>query len=279
MKKSIFFLLSVFTNIVVFAQIAVTQKIALADGQKITIESTLHVEASIMGFGMNTNSNSRNIIEVKSNSEKNYTLTNTLTQLKVDMDMMGKSTYYDSEKKAEADAEMEKTFGRKLNKPIEVIVNKTTKNVLIVNKENNEITEDNSSLEGILNAFVNTSDSAVVAGAFELIPVGKNTGDSWSDSITRDDTKITSNYILKSLTGNNATIEQKVTIAIVNKMDYQGTEIEMKSTTQSIGETIVDIATGQVTKRTSTADISGSMQLMGQEIPITGKITSSIGYK
>jgi hypothetical protein len=41
----------------------------------------------------------------------------------------------------------------------------------------------------------------------------------------------------------------------------------------------MDISTGLVKKRTNVADITGSIQMMGQDMPISAKATTTSTYK
>jgi hypothetical protein len=56
-------------------------------------------------------------------------------------------------------------------------------------------------------------------------------------------------------------------------------EITIKTETKTNGEIVTDISTGLVKKRTSVADITGSIPMMGQDMPISAKATSTSIYK
>jgi len=126
--------------------------------------------------------------------------------------------------------------------------------------------------------FSNTSDDAIVSGAFELIPVGKSVGDKWSDTTDSKDMKVIRTYTLKSITGNEAVIQLDVQTKAVNMLNFQEMEFEIKSDTKTTGEIITDVSTGLVKKRTSSSDITGSLQMMGQDMPISAKASSTLLY-
>src|SRR5436189_2308466 len=98
MKKVIITLLGIFSATLIFSQTGVqspagTSKIILSNGQKIIVESTISMEANLgMGMELTSNSTSENTLEVKTSTAKNYTISNTLTKLKVNMNMMGQPT-------------------------------------------------------------------------------------------------------------------------------------------------------------------------------------------
>jgi hypothetical protein len=286
MKKIIIALLGIFSATLVFSQTSspktvVSGKIMLSPGQKIVVESNISMDADLsMGMQMTSTSASVNMLEAKSSTDKNYTVSNTLTKVKVNMNMMGQPTNYDSEKKEDNNSDIAKSFEDKLNKPVDIIIdNETGKAIKSEKKEVKKETDDENPMNGLLDIFSQSSDDAVVTSAFELIPAGKQVGDNWQDSTITKDVKTVRTYTLKSVTGNEALIQLDAVTKAANKLELQGMEMEFKSETKSTGEIITDINTGQVKKRSTRADITGSFQLMGQDVPITAKATTNSTYK
>lgn len=245
------------------------------------MESVITIEANLgMGMDLNSSSSSENTLDVKNSTTNSYTISNTLTKLKVNMNMMGQPTNYDSEKKEDNNADMAKTFDEKLNKPVDIIIDNNTGLALTDNKKiKNKDTDEENPMQGLLNMFSESSDEGVVSGAFGLIPIGKKTGDSWSDTTIEKEIKTIRSYTLRSITANEALIQLDAVTTAVNKIDMQGMQIEFKSNTKTTGEMTTDILTGQVKKKNTTSDITGSFQLMGQDMPITAKAISASTYK
>ena len=285
MKKTALLLSGILVSVIAFSQTAAVKpinpgKIQLSDGQKIIAASSIAIEAD-MGMGMQLNSNtaSENILEVKSSTAKDYTITSTLTKLKVDFNMAGQSTNYDSEKNSTPSSDIEKTFSERLNKPVDVILDNTTGTATLKEKQKKRDGEEENPMGGLMNAFAESSDDAVVSGAFELIPAGKSIGDSWSDTTRSKEMTTIRNYTLRSVSGNDALIQLDAVTTASNKLDFQGMEFEFKSTTKSTGEITSDISTGQIKNKNTKADITGTIQLMGQDMPVTAKVTSTGTYK
>ena len=256
-------------------------KIKLANGQKIVVESTTEIEASLtMGMELKSNSITINTLGVKNSTDKNYTISNTLTKLKVNMNMMGQANDYDSENKEGNNADMAKIFDERLNKPVDIDIDNTT-GVAIMDKKQvaKKDADESNPADDLMKIFSDNSNGAIVSGAFEMIPSGKSIGDSWSDTTVAKDMKVLRTYTLKSITGNEAVIKSDIISTSVNKLNFQEMEFDIKSETKTIGEIITDISTGLVKKRTSTADINGSIQMMGQDMPISAKATSTNIYK
>ena len=258
------------------------QPLKLTNGQKIVIESNTDIQASLaMGMELTSNSAAVNSLEVKNANADNYNISSTLTKMKMSMNMMGQSNAYNSDNKDGNSEEMAKIFDEKMNKQVTVLVDNKTGAVIADKKKNTK--EDNRDdadpTAGLLKMFADNSDEGVIAGAFKIIPKGKSVGDSWADTTTDKDIKIINTYTLKSITGNEAVIGSTIVATGKNKLNFQEMEFEVKSETKTTGEIVTDTSTGLVKKRTSAADITGSIQMMGQDMPISAKATTTSTYK
>lgn len=282
MKKISTFLLFLAISGLTFAQ--TTGKIKLANGQKIVVESTIEMQATLtMGMELTSNSSTINALEVKNSNPNTSIVSNTLTKLKMTSNMMGQATNYDSDSKTGNDEQVAKIFDDKMNKPVDVTVDNTTGLAVAEKKKEKKAdtdAEDANPMADMMKVFLdNGSDDAVVSGAFEMIPKGKSVGDSWSDTTKTKDIKTIRTFTLKSVTGNEATIQSNFLMNAVNNLDFQGMEFVIKTETKTVGEIVTDITTGLVKKRTSVADITGSIPMMGQDMPISAKATTSSIYK
>ena len=282
MKRIYTSLICLLISALAFAQ--TPGKIKLANGQKIVIESTIDMQATLtMGMELTSNSTTLNELEVKNSNTKTSIISNTLTKLKMTSNMMGQATNYDSENKAGNDEQVAKIFDDKMNKAVDVTVDNTTGLAVVEKKKEKKVdtdSEDANPMADMMKIFSdNGSDDAVVSGAFEMIPKGKSVGDSWADTTTEKEMKAIRTYTLKSISGNEAIIQSNVVLNAVNKLDFQGMEFNIKTETKTNGEIVTDISTGLVKKRTSIADITGSIPMMGQDMPISAKVTSTNIYK
>ena len=145
-------------------------------------------------------------------------------------------------------------------------------------KKNND-DENPNMAEDLMKMFSDNTDDAVVSGAFEVLPKGKNIGNSWSDTSGTKGNKTIRTYTLNSITGNEAVIGIVIVATAKNKMEVQVMEFKITTETKTTAEIITDITTGLVKKRNTVSDITGSFQLMGQDMPINAKTTSTIIYK
>ena len=254
----------------------------LVNGQKIIIESNTDIQASLtMGMELTSSSATVNALEVKNSTTNNYNISNALTKMKVSMNMMGQSNSYNSDNKEGNNEEMAKIFDEKMNKQVDVLVDNKTGAASIEKKKVKKAddTEDADPTAGLMKMFADNSDEAIVAGAFEMIPKGKSVGDSWADTTSAKDMKMIRTNTLKSINGNEAVIQSVIVSTGTNKLNFQEMEFEVKSETKTNGDIVMDISTGLVKKRTSIADITGSIQMMGQDMPISAKATTISTYK
>lgn len=286
MKKTILILTGLFAVAFAFSQTAIpktisTGKILLTTGQKIIAASTISVDADLSnGMELHSSSTTENTLEVKTGNDKDYTITSTLTKLKVNFNMMGQATNYDSEKNEVPSSEVEKSFAERLNKPVDVILdNSTGQATLSQKKVKDEETDNENPVDGMLKMFSESSDDAVVSGAFKLVPQGKNVGDQWSDTTKEKDQKTIRTYTLKSISGNDALIQLDIITTANTKLDMQGMEFEIKTTTKTSGEISTDINTGHVKTKNTKSEITGNLQLMGQDVPISATVNTINTYK
>lgn len=258
-----------------------TGKIILSSGQKIIAENSTVIEASLgMGMELNGTTIASNALDVKNSTASDYTISNTLTKLKVNINMMGQSNNYDSENKGANNEEMAKVFDNTLNSPVDIVIdNNTGSAVSSAKKQKKSDSEESNPAADMMSMFAANSDDAIVSAAFEMIPQGKKTGESWSDTVKTKEMKTITKYTLNSVTGNEATIQLDILATAVNNLEFQGMEFEIKTETKTKGEIIADITTGLTKKRTAISDISGSFQMMGQDMPISAKVTSTNTYK
>lgn len=270
---------------VVFAQTSVESSataanISLKAGQKIVSNVSMNLQGDFgMGMEINSKTVSENILDVKSMDADNYTISNTLTKIKVDMAMMGQNNSYDSENKGSSNGDMAKVFEEKLNKPIDVSLD--SKTGLAIVKTKTAVKSKSGAgnpVDGIMKIFRDASDEGVVSAAFIVIPAGKKIGDSWSDTSKTKDLKAIRKHTIKSITGNEAVVEVVTDTKAKNKLDFQGMEFEINTSTITRDEVVADVNTHQVKQRTSSSDVTGSFQMMGQDMPITAKISSTTKY-
>ncbi|HQW84606.1 MAG TPA: DUF6263 family protein [Ferruginibacter sp.] len=279
MKKLFSVIISLMIANMILAQSTATF-VVLTKGQKISVKNDVTIDADFgMGMLLNSTSVSINALQVKDSSTNSYTISNSLTKLKANMNMMGQNNSYDSDNKSGNNEDMARIFDEKMNKITDVVIDKNTGMAIAKKQEESKTDEDTANVsENMMKIFSNSSDEGVVDGAFEILPAGKKTGDTWADTSNSKESKSIRTYTLQLINGNDAVVKMEMTIKAKNKLDFQGMEFEITTDTKTTGQIIFDINTGLVKNRNSESDITGSFQMMGQDMPITAKTTSKTEY-
>ncbi len=259
------------------------QKIALSKGQEITITTngTQDIDMSGMGMQMKNITSSTSLLKVMDSNKENIKTSYTLTKVTLSMDMMGQQASFDSEKPEDKDSEMWKAISGKIGKDINVIINKNTRKAILENteKDSTEKKEDANPLEGLIGSFGSVTEEATVETVFFIIPNEKKVGESWIDSSSNNKMKEIKTYTLKSIVAGIANIGFFSTMEGSNSMETQGMQMDIALSAKTEGEIIVDTKTYLVKKRSSVMDITGSIDVMGQSVPIISKAIVNIDYK
>ena len=258
-------------------------QVKLNKGQKINVTSTMTQEIEVMGMTMTNNTNSSSLIEVKDASDKSYAAVYKLNKLSVKADAMGQEQSYDSEKPADKDSEMGKTFSDKIGVEVKVNIDKKTGMATAEKVDSPEKKEDSAEdpMAGMMEMLgAKDNEIATTQSAIFLIPAGIKVGDSWSDSAgSNEKIKSTTTYTLKSIAGNEATISVFSKKEGTQDVEAQGMQMSINISAKTEGEILVDTKTSLTKKTTRVADITGNMDMMGQSMPLASKMTEITEYK
>jgi hypothetical protein len=255
--------------------------IRLNPGQKFSVQTTISQEADMgMGMEMKNFTNSQSKFIVIGADDKSYTISNTLTGLKVNMEFMGQQSTYDSDLKEDSASEIGKSI-KNLNIPDTIVINKYSGYADSNKKTSVEPKEAGSNpMDALFESLgeINNTDAAI-SEAFFIIPAGKKTNESWIDSVSTKDQKSTKTYTIQSIVNNIATISLNGNVESNLQTETQGLQVSVSLNTKTKGEIIADTKTSLVSKRTTNATITGTLELMGQSAPITGTATSTSVYE
>lgn len=243
--------------------------IKLKKGQSITMAST--VESNMdMGMEMKNNSTTTIKIDIMDETADGFRVSQTLTKAKTSAEFMGNEMKYDSEKPDESDEELSKRMSESIGKSSFGSLDKNT----------GDYTPDKKDDEGSgnpLEGFMGSSNQNEL-GFILIVPAGKKTGDTWKDSKSEEGTKAEVTYTIKSVTGNEATIEFTGTMEMKKEQETQGMTLNIEMNSKSKGTMVVDMNTSLVKSRNSTDTIEGTMEAMGQSTPISGEVTTQTNY-
>ncbi len=272
MKKITVYIVSLLILQLSFAQ-NVSDKIVLSKNQKLDATTTTKGTVSIdmMGQSMETITETvvNSTVEVKEVKPTGYVLTTTLNKMKVKTSGgMAPPVDFDTEKKEDMSSEMGKTISAKLQpSDVEILLNGKP----VENKDNKDATED---ITKVMQSIMGGSAENGISGVFMLLPAGKKTGDTWSDSSNTDGLKIHNTYILKEINGNEATITVNTTASISKVVEAQGAELTVTMDSKINSDNIVELTSGLIKEKKMTIEGQGNLAAGGQEMPMTTKVTS-----
>jgi hypothetical protein len=275
MKKiTLFFSTAIFFSTITMAQ--TTRSLKLEKGQKYVVENKLVTTSSteVQGQPMDSKADIASVynIEVKDIKDNNFNLSNTITNIKMNMSMMGRDINFDSDKKEDMDGEMGSSIKDYINQPKDVEIDNSGN---VITKASTD-----SATEPSLAKQLNFEASGYGADmAFLALPKDIKVGTTWTDKTDNKGIDKSTTYIIKSITGNIASVTFSGTIASDMKMEQQGMEVSTKTTGKFSGEETVDTKTGVVQTNNSTSEASGTVTAMGQDFPTSTKITSTTTVK
>jgi len=215
-------------------------------------------------------------LEVKDKKENSYNITSTITKMNFNSSMMGQNMSYDSDKKEDADSELGKVLKDQVNVPKTMELDNDGRMINVQKDTTKKVTDDVNPMMAMIEKMGAGQDESNGANdAFMVLTPGVKAGDTWADSSITDGFKINRNYVVKEITGNDATIILTGTQAITNILDNGGMQANIALDSKLAGEILVDVTTGIVKQRTLTMEGTGNVDVMGQSIPMVTKVTTT----
>ena len=263
---------AILTCSVSFAQ--TNNKLDLKKGQKYLVEnnsstySTTEVQGQPMEVTIKATTTYQ--IEVTDNKDNLYNLTNTIKNVKMELTQMGQQVNFDSDKKEDLDGPMGSAFKTYLGVPQKVTINNQGDLMTEASKKT-----DKSATP--LGDFESTGFGASMA--FQALPKELKVGQTWKGSKTADGTITNTNYTVKAINGDFATLTISGDMDINKKMEQMGMEMTAKSKGKFTGEEVVNIKTSIIQSQSMVINSDGNIEVMGQELPTSAKVTSTTSVK
>ena len=270
MKKFTLFLATALCIATTYAQ----NSLNLQKGKKYLVENkvTTSSNTEMQGQSMESNIDITTLynIEVNDVSATNINLNNTITKILMSMNMMGQSINFDSDKKDDLDGPIGSQFKDYIKKPLTVKMDKSGE--IIVDKKEDAKADMNPMM---VQAFGDMEAQGYGAKlALQPLPGNLKVGSKWTTNAKSSNSNTTTNFTVKSIAGDLATLDLDGIVNVELKMEQQGMEITTKSKGKLTGSEIVNIKTGVIQSNTTQISSDGTLEVMGQEIPTSSKVTS-----
>jgi hypothetical protein len=182
------------------------------------------------------------------------------------MTMMGQEIKFDSENKEDMDGPFGSALKDFIGKPKAMKMDASGK--VTFDEKDTAMSEIAKQLHLTQNAFGTQL-------AFLALPEKAKVGTTWTDKTNNEGISKTTNYTIQNITGNIATVSFDSVDSVATSMEQNGMEISVKTSGKSSGEEKVDLKTGVIQSGTTKADATGTVSAMGQEFPMSTKITST----
>jgi len=275
MKKIFVVFLSVI-SFNVFAQ-STTGKIVVKKGQHFIVESSTDGVANLDMMGQNMEmkigSTTKVTADIKDTKDNIYTITQTLTSIKSSFSGMGQEKSFDSDKKEDMSGEAGTLYKDKINIPKDVVITNEGKPIAGTATPDTSIKKDENPMGAIMDMMGGGQDNVATA-LFLVIPGGKKAGDTWQDSTTSEGAKMKRTFTLHSIANKEAAITVYTIMDINKTVQAQGMDMNAIMISKINAEILVDIISNLQKENKSTMDVTGTIDIMGQSVPITSKATS-----
>lgn len=261
-----------FSTTSLLAQKSATLKLPASKTYQVVNTLETNSSTDVQGQTMESTANvtSTYNIEVKEKAGDNYNLNSTLSHINMNMSMMGQDIKFDSKNEDDMNGEFGTALKDYINQPKALQMDNTGR----VSADSKD-----TSLNDLAKRLHLEQNGFGTQLAFLPLPAKAKVGDSWTESDNKDGVVKTTKYTVKDISGSVATISFNATDSVTTSMEQNGMEISIKTSGKSAGEEKVDIKTGVVQSSTSKGDASGTVTAMGQDFPMSTKITSSTTVK
>lgn len=278
--KKVFLPLLLVASIAVQAQ-KVSNKIGFQKGQKLEVTTQVASVATqeMMGQTMDVNvaATLNHSYDVEDVTGGNAVIEHKVKRLQLSFDGMGQSQKFDSENEADMKGDMGKAAEKSIKNKYTMTVAPDGKVVSVKADDNNPNTPGGGDdMMGQMLSQLSLGLDMPKAGdptPFKILPAQEVAkGSSWTDSLTNGE-KGFNKYTVTDVTANEVLLDLVGQSASVKKQEMQGMELTINMSSKSTGKIVLDKKTGIMKQRTTTSEGNGTVEVAGQSVPITNKIT------
>ena len=266
----------------------VSGKLNLKKGQQIEIttetKSLVTQEAMGQTVEFKIDGSITHVYQVVDANAKQSTLNHNTKHIALNMDGMGQTQTFDSDKKEDLDGQMGGPVKEILKKSYEMTIDQSGK-VISVKEDTTQTKKqaDEADMVGNILSKLGSALDAPVAGEasfFKILP-GKELkkGDTWLDSTEAPGGKEFIHYTLSDITPTGIVLDYTSNSNTDIKSDMMGMEATTHMVNNSKGKITIDRASGILKNKTAETESNGTVDIMGQSIPIKTKTNLTINVK
>jgi hypothetical protein len=256
----------------------VSNKVSFKTGQKLEITTNMNMTTQMM-MGETTGSTvTTEVYDVKEAGDNGATLEKSTKSMKLTFSLMGQEKSFDSDKPEDLKGDLGEPLKKILDTKAEFTVDPTGK-IIAVKEGTARKKDDNSqNMMSMVLSQMNMSTATPKAGMaslFKLLPgyeVGK--GDKWTDTTVVDGKNFRTDYTLKEITESDVILDYVSSGEFATKQEMMGMTLDSKGNLKSNGTITLDRNTGLLKQKTSSNTTESTMNVAGQEMASTAKIST-----
>lgn len=278
MYKYSIILLTLFSWSVSQAQRA--SKVTLAIGQKIVMKSTDSTNNTQKRgeekMDMKTYSSTVSEYEVIGKSATGYTLKTTLQKIYVNFDGFGQKMEFDSEDPKKQEGMMADQIKDKVGKADTIEITLDGKKV---DEEGDDKGKGKGKGQGRRMMRMMDQQSGNIENAFLFVPAEAKEGNGWKKDDSKETLKSQTIYFVEKINGQIAEISFKKKTKGTRTLKREQGEMVMEIDNLSSGTLLVDMTTGLVKSFQEEENTNTKMNMMGQDMPSTGRTVSKVVFE
>lgn len=282
--KQFFGLICIVASLTSFAQSS--NKLNFSKGQKLEMIAKIKavVTQDVMGQSMDVNINSiiNRSFDIEDVKNGVATIEHKVKRVQFNFDAMGQSQAFDSEKEEDMKGEMGKSMEKNIKNKYTLTVNPEGSIVSVKADNDNANKTAEKGADMMANMMGQIAEGLDVPKAGDLFPLqlkSKGTvakGQTWTDSVTTGETGLIT-YKVNDVTASDVLIDYSSETSTKKKQDVgNGMSMDISIKNMVTGKITLDKKSGLVKERTVETNGSGTMEVMGQTIPMKTKMTSSV---
>jgi hypothetical protein len=287
MKKP-FLLTFLFVSIISFGQ-STSNKLTFRKGQvlEVTTQVTRNSKQEFMGQSMESSVSSSftNTYTVVDASAKGASINAGVKRIKFDMNMMGQSQSFDSDKKDDLNGDIGKMVSNTLNEKYSMDVDPSGKVLLVKQDAAQKPSSQEEQAAGMMGMILGrvgnmsapkTGDATI----FKILP-GRQVkkGDTWTEEDKDSTGSRKANYTITDISDKEILVDFTEEGALSTTQEMMGQEATINVNSKSNGKIILDKVTGILKQKTFETTSEERIKAAGQEIPSHSKMNTVITVK
>jgi hypothetical protein len=263
-----------------------SNKLSFSKGQKLEMIAKVKavVTQDVMGQSMDVNINStiNRLFDIEDVKNGTATIEHKIKRVQFNFDAMGQTQAFDSEKEEDMKGEMGKSMEKNIKNKYTLTVSPEGSIVSVKADDDNTNKTAEKGADMMANMMAQFAEGLEVPKAGDLFPLqlkSKGTvakGQTWTDSVATGETGLIT-YKVNDVTASDILIDYSSESNSKKKQDVgNGMSMDISIKNMVTGKITLDKKSGLVRERTVETNGSGTMEVMGQTIPMKTKMTGSV---